>query len=146
MESTLIQFRSHHESIKSEELEKALDRLKKGTAPEEVLTQFANHFVDHPKRFELLVAAIRGRHVELLLQHTLPAGAMFMIMRLVSSDTVPVIIQKPAQLAAICNQAGLNAFNRESAMGKKREHSVAVEDLRAAVNEFVAQKSGAMHL
>lgn len=70
-----------------------------------MLTRFADHFVDHPERFELLVAAIRGRHVELLLEHTLPAGAMFMIMRLVSSDTIPLITQKPAQLTAICNQA-----------------------------------------
>ena len=38
----LVLFRAHHESIKTEELAKALDRLQKGGAPQEVIIQFAN--------------------------------------------------------------------------------------------------------
>ncbi|SVD58856.1 uncharacterized protein METZ01_LOCUS411710, partial [marine metagenome] len=41
-DETLVRFRAHHESIKTDELAKALDRLKKGGAPEEVITQLAN--------------------------------------------------------------------------------------------------------
>ena len=45
-EDTVIRFRMHHESIKAEELEKALDRLNKGGSPDEVLTQLANQLTN----------------------------------------------------------------------------------------------------
>ena len=41
-EETLVRFRAHHELIKAEELAKALERLKKGGAPEEIITKLAN--------------------------------------------------------------------------------------------------------
>lgn len=45
-DDTLVRFRAHHESIKAEELEKALDRLKNGGTPEDVLTQLANQLTN----------------------------------------------------------------------------------------------------
>lgn len=45
-----------------------------------------------------------------------------------------------ADIAAICNQAGLNAFMRESA-GGKRQYTVSAQDLYDAVTEFAMQQN-----
>lgn len=45
-DDTLVRFRAHHESIKAEELAKAMDRLQKGSAPEDVLKQLANQLTN----------------------------------------------------------------------------------------------------
>jgi SpoVK/Ycf46/Vps4 family AAA+-type ATPase len=47
-----------------------------------------------------------------------------------------------ADIKAICNQAGLNAFKRESGE-KKRSYAVSRKDLYAALNEFLQQKAAA---
>lgn len=44
-----------------------------------------------------------------------------------------------ADIKEICNQAGLNAFKRESG-GKKRDYTVGYYDIELALNEFMAQK------
>lgn len=46
-----------------------------------------------------------------------------------------------ADIKEICNQAGLNAFSRESGSRGNRKYLVSFEDLARAVNEFVAQQS-----
>ncbi len=47
-----------------------------------------------------------------------------------------------ADIKGICNQAGLNAYKRESAHGsKKRDYSVRYEDVELALNEFLEQKA-----
>lgn len=45
-----------------------------------------------------------------------------------------------ADIKEICNQAGLQAFKRESAGGKKRDYLVTYEDLEVALNQFLAPK------
>lgn len=47
--------------------------------------------------------------------------------------------KSPADIKEICNQAGLNAFKRESG-GRKREYVVTAGDIEAALQEFVSQK------
>ena len=42
----LVMFRDHHHNIKTEELERAIARLKKGADPTEVLTQLANQLTN----------------------------------------------------------------------------------------------------
>ena len=42
----LVMFRDHHQKIKTEELERAIARLKKGGDPTEVLTQLANQLTN----------------------------------------------------------------------------------------------------
>ena len=48
-----------------------------------------------------------------------------------------------ADIREICNQAGLNAFKRESGTGS-REYRVSAQDLELAVREWVGQTSGRM--
>jgi len=45
-EETLVRFREHHEAIKTDELAKALIRLKKGGPADDVLAQFANQLTN----------------------------------------------------------------------------------------------------
>lgn len=45
-----------------------------------------------------------------------------------------------ADIKGICNQAGLNAYKRESGT-KKRDYLVTYDDIELALNEFLAQKS-----
>ncbi len=47
--------------------------------------------------------------------------------------------KSPADIKEICNQAGLNAFKRESG-GKRRDYMVSAQDLEAALREFVRPK------
>ena len=45
-DETLVRFREHHEAIKTDELAKALIRLKKGGSADDVLAQFANQLTN----------------------------------------------------------------------------------------------------
>lgn len=45
--------------------------------------------------------------------------------------------KSPADIKEICNQAGLNAFKRESGGGKKRDYAVTYEDIEYALNSFM---------
>ena len=45
-DETLVRFREHHEAIKTDELGKALIRLKKGRSADDVLAQFANQLTN----------------------------------------------------------------------------------------------------
>tara|TARA_B100002051_G_C16545702_1_gene539876 strand:+ start:90 stop:824 length:735 start_codon:yes stop_codon:yes gene_type:complete len=45
-DETLVRFREHHEAIKTDELAKALIRLKKGGPADDVLAQFANQLTN----------------------------------------------------------------------------------------------------
>ena len=47
--------------------------------------------------------------------------------------------KSPADIKEICNQAGLNAFKRESG-GRRRDYVVSAQDLEAALKEFVRGK------
>jgi ATP-dependent 26S proteasome regulatory subunit len=53
-------------------------------------------------------------------------------------DELAVVTEgnSPADIKEICNQAGLNAFKRESG-GKRRDYVVTAFDLQTALNEFV---------
>ncbi|MCB0331514.1 MAG: 26S protease regulatory subunit, partial [Bdellovibrionales bacterium] len=46
-----------------------------------------------------------------------------------------------ADIKEICNQAGLNAFKRESAQGRSRNYLVSAQDLQLALNEFARPKA-----
>ena len=63
-DETLVRFRAHHESIKANELAKALDRLKKGDAPEEAITQLANQLTS--KLLHQPTQQLKSGHDELL--------------------------------------------------------------------------------
>jgi glutamyl-tRNA reductase len=61
---TLKRFRQRHESIKRVELEKALQRLKKGDAPEAILNSLANQLTNkiiHTPSIQLKQASAEGR-------------------------------------------------------------------------------------
>ncbi len=45
--------------------------------------------------------------------------------------------KSPADIRAICNQAGLHAFKRESVQGTKRDYTIRGEDLNQALREFL---------
>ncbi len=62
---TLLEFRHRHEQLKQAELEKALNRLKKGDDPEIVLSAFANQLTNkiiHIPSVEIKQAGTDGRH------------------------------------------------------------------------------------
>ncbi|MFT7133751.1 MAG: glutamyl-tRNA reductase, partial [Cyclobacteriaceae bacterium] len=61
---TLKRFRQRHETIKRAELEKALQRLKKGDAAETVLNSLANQLTNkmiHTPSIQLKQASAEGR-------------------------------------------------------------------------------------
>ncbi|XOV85861.1 MAG: glutamyl-tRNA reductase [Pseudomonadota bacterium] len=61
----LVSFRNHHESLKQGELEKALQRLAKGEAPETVLTSLANQLTNkiiHTPSVQIKLASTEGRN------------------------------------------------------------------------------------
>ncbi|MBT4162019.1 MAG: glutamyl-tRNA reductase [Gammaproteobacteria bacterium] len=63
VDETLVRFRAHHESIKAEELNKAMARLQKGADPREVLSQLANQLTNkilHTPSINLKGAASDG--------------------------------------------------------------------------------------
>ena len=45
-----------------------------------------------------------------------------------------------ADIKEICNQAGLNAYKRESTTSKRRDYVVTYEDLEVALSQFVSEK------
>ncbi len=60
----LVRFRNHHETLKQGELEKALQRLAKGEAPEAVLTSLANQLTNkiiHTPSVQMKLASTEGR-------------------------------------------------------------------------------------
>lgn len=103
-------------------------------------------------RADLVDAALKrsgrlNKTIEVPLPHFEARRALFelYLKKLTLADAIDLNIlseitegKSAADIKEICNQAGLNAFKRETAGGRKRGYQVTYEDIETALNEFVA--------